>query len=228
MSQIDPADVIKIAGLKFYAPNKGDTIYKYMLKRNILWESGIIERLCEFITPGSYVVDAGAHVGVHTIKFSKRAKKVFSFEPSPENYRIFEINMELNGVGNVALYNQALCDEESKSFGFDPTKEKKRRSNSGATFLVEDTTGEIEGTTLDTYLSEFDAPVSLIKYDVEEMELQALKGSLETINKFRPALYVEFIKDVKRKRSSSREVKDFLVAAGYSPIEREIWIPCKT
>ena len=81
---------------------------------------------------------------------------------------------------------------------------------------------------MDTYLSEFDAPVSLIKYDVEEMELQALKGSLETINKFRPALYVEFIKDVKRKRSSSREVKDFLVAAGYSPIEREIWIPCKT
>jgi FkbM family methyltransferase len=218
-------DIIEIEGVLFYAPNKKDFIYKKMIEEKKIWEKDIIEKLCNFISPSSCVIDVGAHVGNHTIQFSKFAKKVFSFEPSPDNYEIFKKNIELNDIKNVTLYEKAICDVKKK-LDFDPLKSKKRQSNSGATFLIEDSDGCIEGDTIDNIFADFDENISLIKYDIEEMELPALKGSLKVIEKFKPVLYVEFIKDKKRLRSNSREVEEYLISIGYITYkgEKEIWI----
>jgi len=219
------ADIIEIEGVKFYAPNRNDVIYRDMIRTNHIWEKHIIEKLCKFIIPGSCVIDVGAHVGNHTIQFSKFAKTVFSFEPSPSNYQIFEKNMKLNNISNVTLYKNAISDKK-EMLNFDPSKAKKRFKNSGATFLIQDSSGSIEADSLDSVLFGTDENISLIKYDVEEMELQALKGSVKILERFKPALYVEFIKDRKRVRSSSEELTDFLRSIGYDQYqsEKEIWI----
>ncbi len=218
-------DIIEIEGIKFYAPNRSDVIYRDMIRTNRIWEKHIIEKLCKFITPGSCVIDVGAHVGNHTIQFSKFAKTVFSFEPSPSNYQIFEKNMELNDISNVTLYKNAISDKK-EMLNFDPSKAKKRFKNSGATFLIQDGKGVIQADSLDSIFTGVDENISLIKYDVEEMELQALKGSVKTIERFKPVLYVEFIKDRKRIRSTSGEVRDFLTSIGYVSYqnEKEIWV----
>ncbi len=223
---MNPKDIIKIEGIRFYAPNKSDFIYKQMIKNQYIWEKHLVERLCQFITPDSYAVDIGAHVGNHTIQFSKRAKKVFSFEPALDTCRIFEINMQLNNINNVVLFKKAVC-EHAKKFNFDPNKSAKRKRNTGATFLVEDKNGPMEGNSLDAFLSDIDAPISVIKYDAEEMELQALKGSVKILSEFGPVLYVEFIKDAKRKRGKGKLVRDFLYSIRYRPLdgETEFFVP---
>jgi len=217
--------IIEIEGVKFYAPDKNDVIYRDMIKTQRIWEKHIIEKLCQFITPDSSVIDVGAHVGNHTIQFSKIAKTVFSFEPSPTNYAIFEANMNLNNISNVVLHKFAVSDRK-RMLAFDPAKNKKRLKNSGATYFIQDDNGAISAVSLDSVFAEIDDHISLIKYDVEEMELQALQGSVQTIERFKPALYVEFIKDRKRVRSTSGEVQDFLGSIGYVPYheEKEIWV----
>jgi len=218
-------DIIEIEGVRYYAPNKNDVIYREMIRTNHIWEKYILEKLCAFITPGSCVIDTGAHIGNHTIQFSKLAKTVYSFEPSPTNYAIFETNMELNNILNVILYKNAICDKK-RMLNFDPAKAKKRQKNSGATYFIQDDNGGIPADSLDNVFSDIDEHISLIKYDVEEMELQALQGSVKTIERFKPVLYVEFIKDRKRVRSTSQEVSDFLNSVGYAPYqdEKEIWV----
>ena len=221
-------DIITIEGIHYYAPDKRDFIYNNMILNNQIWEKVIVEKLCSFIEKESCSIDVGAHIGSHTIQFSKYSKKVFSFEPLKENYDIFLENMRLNSVQNFILFKKAVTDKKSRLV-IDPICLRAKRRNSGASYLMEDEKGEIDGDTLDNFLLNsgvfYDEKISLIKYDVEEMEIYALRGSINTINKFHPILYVEFIKERKRRKTKGKEVYDFLSSIGYSTVngEREIW-----
>lgn len=221
-------DIIKIEGVKFYAPNKDDYVYREMLRSNQIWEKEIVKKLCSLIEKDSCSVDVGAHIGSHTIQFAKYSKKVFSFEPLEENYEIFRKNMQLNDIYNFVLFRNAVSDKKCKLI-VDPICSRKKRGNSGASYLMEDDQGFIEGDTLDNFLLNStvlkDEKISLIKYDVEEMEIYALRGSINIINKFHPILYVEFMKENKRRKTRSKDVYDFLESIGYSTVngETEIW-----
>lgn len=47
------------------------------------------------------IIDIGAHIGIHTIHFAKRAKLVIAIEPEPENFSLLKINILANKLNNV-------------------------------------------------------------------------------------------------------------------------------
>lgn len=58
---------------------------------------------------GKVVLDIGAFNGDSAIYFSMRgAKWVYAFEPYPYLYALAKANLELNGVSNVELFNEAV------------------------------------------------------------------------------------------------------------------------
>lgn len=228
MININDNDIIVIDGLRYYVPDKNDYIYKNMIKNNESWEKNISNKLMSFIKEGTSVIDVGAHVGTHSLMFSKRAKNVFSFEPVEDHCKIFRINVELNNLKNIFLFDKAVSYKET-NLSIDPICYSKRLNNSGATYLIEKEDGEIKGDSLDNLLLLSgvlnEDTISVIKYDVEEMEYEAILGSVNIIKKYKPILYVEFINPKKRKKGNGDKVKEFLYKMGYRPIsnETEIW-----
>lgn len=63
------------------------------------------------IKKGDIVVDIGAHIGVFSVFASRFARKVYSFEPSDDNFKVLEENIAINNIGNiVAPFNSAVSN----------------------------------------------------------------------------------------------------------------------
>jgi FkbM family methyltransferase len=92
------------------------------------------------IKKGDIVLDIGAHIGIFSIYAGKKKAKVYSFEPTKENYDKLSSNMEKNKLNNVLLSNVAVSNKKGgspfyicneKEFNarhslFDPGKESKK------------------------------------------------------------------------------------------------------
>jgi FkbM family methyltransferase len=63
------------------------------------------------IGPTDTVVDVGGYIGSFAIPAAKRAHqgRVISYEPSPENFRQSEINLRLNGLENLKVFNAGVA-----------------------------------------------------------------------------------------------------------------------
>jgi len=113
------------------------------------------------------VLDAGAFVGLYTLKASRYAKRVVSLEPSEQNYRYLESNIMLNGADNVEPRQVAL----SSKAGF------SRFSQSGTTStLSEGGQQAVETTTLDDVVESV-GHVDLLKLDIEGSEYEVFAAS---------------------------------------------------
>ncbi len=60
------------------------------------------------------LVEVGSFFGFHTIYYSDKVKRVFSFEAAPDNFMILEKNIKSNKLDNVTIFNQAIWKEEAE------------------------------------------------------------------------------------------------------------------
>lgn len=128
---------------------------------NVCWyELPNLEIIRSLQVGGNYV-DAGAHIGTHSIFFSLfcPARAVYAFEPHPPFYANLVNNLEANGVNNVRAFRCGLAGADG---GRMPT-------NAG---------WSPESWALDSFGIE---DVRLLKIDVEGMELRVLQGAKETL-----------------------------------------------
>jgi len=136
------------------------------------------------------IIDVGAHVGVFTLKASRKAKegKVIAIEPHPQNYMLLLKNITINKLENVIPINLALSDSEGvaklyisrKSLGH--TIKEKRIELSREEFSTHISYIEVETKTLDQVVNELGlSKVDFIKIDVEGAELDVLKGATKTL-----------------------------------------------
>jgi len=136
--------------------------------------------------PGNIVVDAGAHIGVYTLKVAKQVGnkgRVISIEPEDENYKLLVKNIKINKYQNIAPVKIALSDFEGKANLFLKARSRSHSLNKKTwiTPIVDLTKTSV--TTLDKLLSELDVKkVDILKINVEGAELKVLKGSREFLN----------------------------------------------
>lgn len=132
-------------------------------------------------------LDIGAFCGDSALILNEyNPSKIYSFEPVTENYEHLLITIILNNLENTVIPQKLGLGSTKKSVNI-------AVHNSGSTVdpknAADDSIPEqIQIDTLDNFVMENNLNVGLIKIDTEGMELDILKGSIETIKKFKPAL----------------------------------------
>lgn len=144
--------------------------------------------LKEFVPHGATIVDVGANIGQHTIFFAKnlRAKKVIPIEPNPDLVNIIKENIALNNVSNVdcTLLGIGVGAEEGQC------QVITSEVNPNDTVVEYIQTGEIPVFPLDELVKE---DVHLVKIDVDESELQVIRGMEKILEVTRPILVIEVV-----------------------------------
>jgi len=109
----------RITYIKFREDNKE---FKVLIPDDQLWLSmkgvillGVYEKDPIFKLENfknGVIIDAGAHIGLFTLKASVHAKKVTSIEPHPFNYCLLKTNLIENKVNNVEILRKALWKDD--------------------------------------------------------------------------------------------------------------------
>ncbi len=199
-----PRHVIKYEGRKYAM----DYVFKAEIaalrahKTGQFQEIVILEWIRKFQLKGTYV-DAGAHIGNHTLYFLNHcpSKRVISIEAHPIIHKLMVGNIERNGevVGKAwTAYQRAAWNRSGDRVQMAPIP----RNNAGHCHIVrKGERGEVDVITvcIDDVVPQGD--VSVLKIDVEDVEEQAIEGAKGTLEKSRPLLIAE--------RHSPKQLKDF-------------------
>jgi len=175
---------------------------------------------------GMTVYYVGAFQGLLTLFFASRAKAVFSFEPNTQNHKRLMENLTLNGIKNV----------EVRKVGVGSRRETRRMVGSplmmggasvdGRTVEellragVETLAEEISIVALDEEIAQTSLPApDFIKIDIEGWEIEALRGARNSLELYKPALFLEMHGEtIREKRRKVAEIVAFLLEIGYRRI----------
>lgn len=157
------------------------------------WVQLEIDFLLSLIKPGNTVLDVGANIGSHTIPFSQKVGltgEVYSFEPQKVLFDILRQNINMSGV-MVIWASQSAVGAHDRIMVDLPELDYKDEFNFGGVSLKEKIYEKYIQVPLITIDSLKLRACHLIKADVEGFESEVIKGSLETIKKFKPYIYLE-------------------------------------
>lgn len=163
-------------GVEFYCHNDPFSFWLWNHADELRADELFFER---FLRAGDVVVDAGANIGLLTLRAAKTVGqdgKVISIEPHPETFLWLEKNCSLNKFVNIDLRNIAVGNEEKKvSFTNFKIKDVNKISEKEGTL-------SLPMTTLDVLCADI-SRCMLLKLDVEGFELPALFGAEQLIKK---------------------------------------------
>lgn len=175
--------------------------------------------LFSLIKPGQIIFDVGTNIGETLLNFAKLTGKngyVFGFEPVDINYKKCIENISINSFQHIKVSQVALSDKkEILYFGYSDNK------NSGGIFMQKERQKngtEVQALTLDEFVEIHTiSKIDLIKIDVEGFEYHVLAGAKNSLNKFKPVLFVEVDQvNLQRQNSSSGNLIALITSYGYT------------
>lgn len=201
--------------VRFDLPDRQDHIQKTIARDKTFYEADLLEDIRYRVLPGQLALDIGANIGNHTLFLAKICGlKVVAFEPLPHLHEILTHNIELNELADrVTARNVAVGAETGRGRMVSPDP-----NNLGQSRLQRQEQGTTEVLALDSL--SFDQPVSLLKIDVEGMELDVLRGAEQLIGRDLPLIYIEAAE-----WEEQREVQQFLSRYPYHCVARYNWTP---
>jgi len=186
---------------------ESDYVFKTIFETQDFYESECLNEWKKYALNKELILDIGANIGNHTVFWAGecKVKKLICFEPIKDIFEVLQFNVERNYLTQANIFNLAVGDKPGRAAikTQDPT-------NSGATALeYTDENDTIEVVTVDGFISENEAEISLMKIDVEGFELAVLKGADKTIDRLKPTIWVEVSVD------SVEQVIELLEGKGY-------------
>ncbi|MFW2588399.1 FkbM family methyltransferase [Sagittula sp. SSi028] len=141
------------------------------------------------------IVHAGTFFGDFLPGLSKgmaRDAKVWAFEPNPDNFAAACQTIQLNNLSNVELTNAGVSNQPGEILF--KTKNDQGRSLGGLSHFVTEHGPGVEAvqSAMIDYAVPRERHVSIIQFDVEGHEVQALLGSFHTIHRCKPILILEY------------------------------------
>ena len=129
------------------------------------------------------VVDIGSNIGNHSLYFSKYFKTVYSFEAHPKIFLVQKINV--SEIKNIKSFNFGLGNTNKNTIMYE------NQFNLGGSSVINKV-----GKKIKIKLKKLDSfknfkNIELIKIDVEDFELEVIKGSVKTLKKFKPIVAFE-------------------------------------
>jgi len=202
----------------------GDYIPRKLSGEQTFYESAFLELLQGFHRPGGLIIDGGANIGNHTLFFAKvLGAEVIAFEPEPHNASCLAINVALNAASDtVQIHRHALGKTSGiatlqmnvpSNFGSFTAKPSSNSNNDQMTDTMQ---VNVTVSSLDSVIGSnlSGKTISILKLDVEGMELDALRGAKDLVQSSFPVIAVECftLEDLGR-------VESFLEPMGYFPVE---------
>lgn len=200
--------------VNFFLPNERDHIQNVIKTTGTFYEVEMLRDLLKLVPTGTVAVDVGANIGNHTLFFAAICGlKTFSFEPVNSTSEILEKNISINNLNEkVTRLSFALGSEEGIASMEFPNIDNIGMARVVRSEHASDVRNQVQVRTLDSFELK---NVGLIKIDVEGMELDVLKGSINTIKENRPIVLAEL-----QKVEEYNSVREFLQAMNYIAVER--------
>ena len=172
----------------FTLTNTKDVIQKEHLAGRF-YETEELEIIRAHCPKNAVFVDIGANIGNHALFALKMlgVKLVIPFEPNPVAIAVLTSNLGLNGElarCDLSHLGLGLSDKPQDGLAMEADKPNK---NLGGGRLVAG--GDLRVIAGDEALSK--AKVDFIKIDVEGMEMQVLGGLTQTLERYRPVIFIE-------------------------------------
>jgi|GEM_PF-684377 len=178
--------VVTINGIKYYL---SDARLESLVTLSTEYEKYIWRYFKPVI--GEVFIDVGAHVGKYTLQVARIVGNnglVIALEPHPGNYRALLKGIQLNGFKNIVPFNVAAWDRDCKLklFIHDAAVHHSTKIDIGLGYA------EVEAQAIDQVIAELSIKqVDWIKIDVEDAEIEVLKGLKKTLAKYAPRLIIE-------------------------------------
>ena len=167
--------IINMDKLMFILPSNNLSYYS----NHGLFESSLIEWSKQFCFSNKTTLDIGAHSGTYSLCLANRSQQVYSFEPQRMTYYSLCGSVALSNLKNVTCLNFGLGSPEQVG-----EKELFIVSNDGGGSTLIKNQNQVlttETVTIRTLDSLGLKNIGFIKMDVEENELNVLKGAVETL-----------------------------------------------
>ncbi|MBX3671200.1 MAG: FkbM family methyltransferase [Rhodocyclaceae bacterium] len=206
-----------------FAHFAGDYIPSKMAEKSQFYESPYLNLLARLHEPGKLIVDGGANIGNHSVFFAgAMGAPVIAFEPQPHNYAILLANVHLNHLERLVDARDVAIGAHTGHIELAQVLAGNYGAFSADADLLKKTAAADSGvprfgatlSTLDAELTDCRSKVSIIKLDLEGMELAALQGATGIITDSMPVIAVECFT-----RSVFQKVKEFLAAFDYFVID---------
>jgi len=173
---------------------ENDTTLSRALVQYGEWAENEIYLLAGLLRPGDFVVDAGAHVGTHTLPMASATGphgRVMAIEAQHDAFLLLSANVLLNAADNVRCIQAVLSDRRGVELL--PVAARGTVMNRAAVSFSEDPSETADSVaTLRIRIDDLELRTcNLLKMDVEGMELDVLRGAKETIAEHRPVVYFE-------------------------------------
>ena len=201
-----------------------DHIYKIISKTKSFYEIDLLEHIYNITEKSdqnkTLAIDVGANIGNHSI-FLKSfiCDHLIAIEPNPTILPILKRNLEKN-IDSYSLYECAVGDSVGTGSLSIPDGSN---DNVGMAKISYGSSGDnnIPITTLDQIINEWqnkqsDAfKISVIKIDIEGMELPALNGAEKLIKYHKPHIFAEAATE-----EEFEKINNFLRPLGYKKLSR--------
>lgn len=202
----------------YYFPKNcnGDDIAN-TIKRGGLFDEPILELSKQYIKPNTTVLDLGANFGQMAIEFSRVASnvKVFAFEAQDKIYKVLCKNLQANNADNVTPIHRAVYDSPDLDLIFPvPDLVRFKTYGSYGIDLSAKSGAVVKSTTIDSL--DVDLPVSFMKIDIQGSDLFAMKGAINTIQKYRMPIIFEYEEGFQKDFNTSfQDYVSFVDEIGY-------------
>jgi FkbM family methyltransferase len=183
------------------------------------YQQEALDTAFKYVKKFDVAIDAGANIGLQSVRLAQKFNHVHSFEPTSVNYDCL-INNAKN-FSNIQVYKTGLGEREESAIIKLPTESK----NCGAFSIVDFNNNEDSVFTENIEilpLDKFQLSPDFIKIDTQGFELFILKGAENTL-KNKPVLLLEC-----EKKQEKHLISEYLNPLGYTIVETvrkdSIWI----
>jgi FkbM family methyltransferase len=165
---------------------------------------------------GRVLFDVGANIGNYSFTLGKKANRIYAFEASKSNFSILSGFLTTSGLQNIEIYNKAVSDFSGKEIVLFSSPDTG--GNNSQFLNYECGTEKVLTISLDDFCHNHNIQnVDFIKVDIEGGELNALRGSLQTLKRYKPSLLVEINGLLARSAGwSPEELFDLTESLGYT------------
>ncbi len=212
--------IVKIYDFYLFSDNKKTKASYSILQKCDFFDKAEINFIKEVSKKSSiFLIDCGSNFGFYSLFVCSLSNKnkVISIEASPDTFKEFKKNIDLNKFNNIKYFNKAVSYVDNAIVELKESEKDWESSIISSDYKVINSI-KIDTITLDTVLREeiLNEETLIIKIDVEGSDLDVLAGAKKIIQQYKPIIIIEFSRYItQNQRFNYDYLKAFLVQNEY-------------